>query len=91
MAPAARVWMVYNDEAMKYVIESVEDWRDGLDMLLVFVSYEALSDQPTSSLSDLLFSGRHILCCSDHFPRSDLPGPSSGLRRSHSDASPRVD
>ncbi len=44
MAPAARVWMVYNDEAMKYVIESVEDWRDGLDMLLVFVSYEALSD-----------------------------------------------
>ncbi|KAF8918464.1 hypothetical protein CPB85DRAFT_1214067, partial [Mucidula mucida] len=38
MAPAARVWMVYNDEAMKYVIESVEDWRDGLDMLLVFAA-----------------------------------------------------
>ncbi|KAF8885843.1 hypothetical protein CPB85DRAFT_1442034 [Mucidula mucida] len=38
MTPAARVWIVYNDEAMKYVIESVEDWRDGLDMLLVFAA-----------------------------------------------------
>ncbi|KAF9026219.1 hypothetical protein BDZ89DRAFT_1161353 [Hymenopellis radicata] len=38
MAPAARVWMTYNDEALKYVVESVEDWREGLDMLLVFAA-----------------------------------------------------
>ncbi len=38
MAPTARVWMTYNDKATKIVVEALEDWREGLDMLLVFVS-----------------------------------------------------
>ncbi|KAF9008559.1 hypothetical protein BDZ89DRAFT_1078940 [Hymenopellis radicata] len=38
MAPTARVWMTYNDEATKIVVEAVEDWREGLDMLLVFAA-----------------------------------------------------
>ncbi|THU78830.1 hypothetical protein K435DRAFT_876209 [Dendrothele bispora CBS 962.96] len=34
--PNARVWKVYNDEADKLDLDTVEDWRDGLDALLVF-------------------------------------------------------
>ncbi len=36
--PKARVWRVYGDESSKIDIEMVAGWREGLDMLLVFVS-----------------------------------------------------
>ena len=36
--PSARVWKVYNDEMDKLDNDRVEDWRDGLDALLVLVS-----------------------------------------------------
>ncbi|KIK60727.1 hypothetical protein GYMLUDRAFT_167405, partial [Collybiopsis luxurians FD-317 M1] len=35
LAPNARVWKVYNDELDKLDSDRVEDWRDGLDALLV--------------------------------------------------------
>ncbi|KIK64299.1 hypothetical protein GYMLUDRAFT_161329, partial [Collybiopsis luxurians FD-317 M1] len=35
LAPNARVWKVYNDEMDKLDSDKVEDWRDGLDALLV--------------------------------------------------------
>ena len=33
----ARVWKVFLDECAKYDVEMAEDWRDALDVLLVFV------------------------------------------------------
>ena len=36
--PLARVWRTYLEECAAYDIERVEGWRDGLDVLLVFVS-----------------------------------------------------
>ncbi|KIY66601.1 hypothetical protein CYLTODRAFT_323821, partial [Cylindrobasidium torrendii FP15055 ss-10] len=38
MGPAARLWKVYNDEASKFDSDMVDDWKDGLDMLLVFAA-----------------------------------------------------
>ncbi len=35
---AARVWRTYLEECAAFDIEMVEGWRDGLDVLLVFVS-----------------------------------------------------
>ncbi|KIK58370.1 hypothetical protein GYMLUDRAFT_171142, partial [Collybiopsis luxurians FD-317 M1] len=35
LKPNARVWKVYNDEMDKLDSDRVEDWRDGLDALLV--------------------------------------------------------
>lgn len=35
----ARVWRVYLDEAEAYDAEMVEEWKDTVDTLLVFVSY----------------------------------------------------
>ena len=37
MAPNARFWRVYLDEAHIYDAEMIEGWRDTLDVLLVFV------------------------------------------------------
>ena len=39
LAPNARVWKVYNDEMDKLDSDRVEDWRDGLDALLVLVCF----------------------------------------------------
>lgn len=36
--PNARIWRVYLDEAEAYDHEMVEQWRDTVDSLLVFVS-----------------------------------------------------
>lgn len=36
--PNARIWRVYLDEANAYDVEMVEQWKDTVDMLLVFVS-----------------------------------------------------
>ncbi|THU83436.1 hypothetical protein K435DRAFT_587117, partial [Dendrothele bispora CBS 962.96] len=36
--PNARVWKVYNHEVTKIDSDRVEDWRDGLDSLLVFAA-----------------------------------------------------
>ncbi len=38
LGPAARVWRTYLEECAAFDIEMVEGWRDGLDVLLVFVS-----------------------------------------------------
>ena len=38
MGPNARVFKVYLDEATNYTNEVVENWRESLDVLLVFVS-----------------------------------------------------
>ncbi|THU80996.1 hypothetical protein K435DRAFT_694537, partial [Dendrothele bispora CBS 962.96] len=37
-SPNARVWKVYNQEVTKIDSDRVEDWRDGLDSLLVFAA-----------------------------------------------------
>jgi hypothetical protein len=42
MGPTARVWRVYLDEAEFNDRDMVEGWRDGIDVLLVFVCYFAL-------------------------------------------------
>ncbi|THU89002.1 hypothetical protein K435DRAFT_969281 [Dendrothele bispora CBS 962.96] len=36
--PFARVWKVYNQEIAKLDSDRIEDWRDGLDSLLVFAA-----------------------------------------------------
>lgn len=36
--PNARIWRVYLDECEAYDKEKVEDWRDTIDVLMVFVS-----------------------------------------------------
>ncbi|KAF8869092.1 hypothetical protein CPB85DRAFT_863149 [Mucidula mucida] len=38
MSATGRVWKSYMDESTKFDVDMVENWRDGLDMLLVFVS-----------------------------------------------------
>ena len=42
MGPMARIWKVFLDECGKFDTEMVENWRDALDVLLVFVSFTAL-------------------------------------------------
>ncbi len=37
MSETGRVFKTYMDECTKYDFNMVENWRDGLDMLLVFV------------------------------------------------------
>ncbi len=49
MSPTSRLWKTYEDEAGKYDLERVADWRDGLDILLVFVS--AAVDLPPANLT----------------------------------------
>lgn len=39
MAPTARVWRVYLDEAQKADAELMAGWRDTTDVLLVFVCH----------------------------------------------------
>ncbi|KAK0440909.1 uncharacterized protein EV420DRAFT_1216760, partial [Desarmillaria tabescens] len=36
MGPFARIWRTYLDECAIFDAEMVEDWRDGLDVLLIF-------------------------------------------------------
>lgn len=38
MGPMARIWKVFLDECTKFDAEMTEDWKDALDVLLVFVS-----------------------------------------------------
>ncbi len=38
MGPMARVWKTFLEEYSKFDSDMVEDWRDALDVLLVFVS-----------------------------------------------------
>lgn len=38
MGPMARVWNMFLDECNRLDLNMVDDWRDGLDVLLVFVS-----------------------------------------------------
>ncbi len=33
----ARIWRIYLDECAIFDAEMIEDWRDGLDVLLIFV------------------------------------------------------
>ena len=37
LGPMARVWKLFLYECAKYDVEMAEDWRDALDVLLVFV------------------------------------------------------
>jgi hypothetical protein len=39
MGPGARVWRVYLDEAELFDRDMVEGWKDGIDVLLVFVRH----------------------------------------------------
>jgi hypothetical protein len=52
-------WDVYNNEAKKVDTELVNDWRDSLNSLLLFVSISP----STSTYSDLR-QGSHLRCCS---------------------------
>ncbi len=56
LGPAARVWRTYLEECGLFDREMVEGWKDGLDVLLVFVS--ASTVHSTSSLTPprLVFS-----------------------------------
>ncbi len=47
MSPTSRLWKTYEDEAGKYDLERVADWRDGLDILLVFVSAPVICHRQT--------------------------------------------
>ncbi len=38
LGPFARVWRTYLEECIRFDAEMAEGWRDGLDVLLVFVS-----------------------------------------------------
>ncbi|KAF8913590.1 hypothetical protein CPB85DRAFT_1187569, partial [Mucidula mucida] len=38
MSEKSRVWKTYMDESTKFDLDMVENWRDGLDMLLVFAA-----------------------------------------------------
>ena len=38
MGPMARIWKVFLDECGSFDVEMIDDWRDALDVLLVFVS-----------------------------------------------------
>ncbi len=37
-SPTARVWRAFIEESQKFDTEIVDDWRDTIDVLLVFVS-----------------------------------------------------
>jgi len=52
-------WDVYNNEAKKVDTELVNDWRDSLNSLLLFVSHEI-----AEGLGFHLLTGRHLCCCS---------------------------
>ncbi len=45
--PTARVWRTYLEECLAYDMERVEGWRDGLDVLLVFVSATSKNFPPS--------------------------------------------
>ncbi|KAK0436765.1 hypothetical protein EV421DRAFT_1830821 [Armillaria borealis] len=36
MGPFARIWRTYQDECAIFDAEMIEDWRDGLNILLIF-------------------------------------------------------
>ncbi|KAF9026227.1 hypothetical protein BDZ89DRAFT_41912 [Hymenopellis radicata] len=38
MSATGRVWKTYMDESTKFDLDMVENWRDGLDMLLIFAA-----------------------------------------------------
>ncbi|THU81444.1 hypothetical protein K435DRAFT_474292 [Dendrothele bispora CBS 962.96] len=60
MGPSARVWKVYNQEIIRIDSDRIEDWRDGLDSLLVFVCCTILCSY-------------YNFCCSDiHKPSARL-------------------
>ncbi|KAF9033742.1 hypothetical protein BDZ89DRAFT_545723 [Hymenopellis radicata] len=73
MGEMARVWKMFLEEYMKYDTEMVEDWRDGLDVLLVFV--RQIPSFRSFQLMKLTPSGRALLRCRDHLRRANLPEP----------------
>ena len=46
MGPVARVWKILMEEYAKLDGDKVEDWKDGLDVLLVFVRSHAFLQHP---------------------------------------------
>jgi hypothetical protein len=56
-------WDVYNNEAKKVDIELVNDWRDSLNSLLLFVSIFDTKLLPSNSIP----IGGHICCRSYSF------------------------
>lgn len=46
MGPVARVWKILMEEYAKLDGDKVEDWKDGLDVLLVFVRSPAFLQHP---------------------------------------------
>lgn len=76
MGPTARLWKVYNEEAAKFDDDMVEDWKDGLDMLLVFVSNLLAYHAFLNIQGCLILSRAHDLC------RRDIQEPKSGFWRS---------
>ena len=72
MGPMARIWKVFLDECGKFDTEMVENWRDALDVLLVFVSLTGLS---CTRLNEHV--GWIVLCRRNHFRLSNVPKPST--------------
>ncbi|KAF8908448.1 hypothetical protein CPB85DRAFT_1436070 [Mucidula mucida] len=55
MSPTSRLWKTYEDEAGKYNLERVADWRDGLDILLVFAAlFSAVKSRIQHAILDAL-------------------------------------
>ncbi|THU75454.1 hypothetical protein K435DRAFT_912422, partial [Dendrothele bispora CBS 962.96] len=55
MGPNARVWKVYNQEAMRIDLEKIQGWKEELDSLLVFASlFSAVITTVTSQTSTRL-------------------------------------
>lgn len=89
MGPMARIWKVFLDECGKFDAEMAENWRDALDVLLVFVS--------TLIVLLLLCCSRHsilgwiVLGCRLRFRCSNLPGPQAQFYGDQHSLNVRVD
>ncbi len=88
MSERSRFFQTYQDESTKFDVDMVENWRDGLDILLVLVSAFLIS----VDISELTHTpGSIVLGRRYHFCRADLPEPSRGLRASHGLADTSLD
>ncbi len=73
MGPFARVWRTYLEECGAFDMEMLEGWRDGLDVLLVFVS--ALFN--SHCIFTHMCIGRSLLSRGHYIRRSNITEPPS--------------
>ncbi|KAF8897016.1 hypothetical protein CPB85DRAFT_202166 [Mucidula mucida] len=101
MSATGRVWKTYMDESTKFDVDMVENWRDGLDMLLVFAAlfsgvvttfvvqtYQSLSvdyAQVTASLMLRLIDIQVSISQGHSVKAGQNPDPSSAFKAKSSD------